>query len=91
MNKNHSIKLKFSDESILISQSDFWYFKKLLNNISYYFKLNQNKNKNILIKVPGSGKYKCINIYSFNNIKEQMERHLTKYKQDYKFFSKLIP
>ena len=86
MNKANHIQLNFTDESILLSQSDFWYFKNLLNKISYYFSSNQNKTNNVLVKIPGSGKYKCVNISSFNNIKDQMEYHLNKYRDNYQLY-----
>jgi len=34
MNKANHIQLNFADESILLSQSDFWYFKNLMPTLS---------------------------------------------------------
>lgn len=86
MSKTNSIKLKIKDESILISQSEFWYFKNMLNNISFYYSSNENKSKNILIKIPGTEKYKYINISYFNQIKEQIDSILKIYIEDHQLF-----
>ena len=61
MKNSNKVNIKINDEYFCIHQNEFWYFKNMLNDIIQYYKTHNNKLKNVIIKVPGTGKYKIIN------------------------------
>ena len=61
MKNSNKVNIKINDEYFCLHQNEFWYFKNMLNDIIQYYKTNNNKLKNVIIKIPGTGKYKVIN------------------------------
>ena len=86
MKNKNTVTIMVKNEPITISQSDFWYFKNLMNNISNYYSSDINKSKRILVKIPGTGQYKNINIQLFNEIKIQIDNLVSYYKKNLQLF-----
>lgn len=83
MKNSNKVNIKIDDEYFYIQQNEFWYFKSMLNDIIQYYKTNNNKLKNVIIKVPGTGKYKIINYQVLNNIIQQINKIFNSYKIEY--------
>tara|TARA_B100001029_G_C15014723_1_gene426559 strand:- start:403 stop:660 length:258 start_codon:yes stop_codon:yes gene_type:complete len=83
MKNSNKVNIKIDDEYFYIQQNEFWYFKNMLNDIIQYYKTNNNKLKNVIIKVPGTGKYKIINYQVLNNIIQQINKIFNSYKIEY--------
>tara|TARA_Y100000590_G_C15661838_1_gene992983 strand:- start:1218 stop:1475 length:258 start_codon:yes stop_codon:yes gene_type:complete len=82
---NKFIAININNEKINIQQNEFWYFKNMLNEISNYYDLNENRTNSILLKIPGTGKFKKINHEIFCNLNMQINSIIKKFKNELDF------
>ena len=80
-NKN-SVVIKIDNESVIFQQNEFWYFSKMIKNIYEDYDTQLNHTKNILIKIPGSGKFKKVNFASIKKIMKQIKVIIDSYTDE---------
>ena len=82
---NKFISINIQNEKINIQQNEFWYFKNMLNQISNYYDLKENKTNSVLLKIPGTGKFIKINYKIFSNLIQQINSIVKKFKNELDF------
>ena len=85
---NKIIRLKICSKSFKIKLNEFWYFNHLIKNVEYFFSKNENYNKLILLKIPGTGRFIRINKNEFNKVKKDVLRTISDYEKNY-FINKI--
>ena len=78
----NQVKIEIDREMFIIKQNEFWYFSNMLKNISDYYKIKDNQSKTILLKIPGTGKFKQVNYLIFNRICDQIDKVINNYKKE---------
>ena len=81
--QNNSIKLNIQGNDIFIEQNEFLYFNYLLEKVENFFNDKDNKNKNVLLKIPGTGKFEKLNHLDFINIQNQVKSKIERYEKEY--------
>ncbi|MBH49173.1 MAG: hypothetical protein CMG69_00255 [Candidatus Marinimicrobia bacterium] len=79
MDKNITIKIDGS--SIALKQNEFWYFKKRLEEIDYFFKSSTDKSKSILINIPPTSLYIKVNYTLYQILIKEVTKIFNTYKQ----------
>ena len=82
---NKFISINIQNEKINIQQNEFWYFKNLLNQIANYYDLKENKTNSVLLKIPGTRKFKRINHSTFCDLIMQINYIIKKFKNELDF------
>tara|TARA_Y100001970_G_C14233717_1_gene860450 strand:- start:976 stop:1236 length:261 start_codon:yes stop_codon:yes gene_type:complete len=82
MQSLNQIKIEIDREMFIIKQNEFWYFSNMLKKISNYFKIKDNRSKTILLKIPGTGKFKQVDYLIFNRICNQVDNVINNYKNE---------
>ena len=83
---NKFISINIQNEKINIQQNEFWYFKNMLNQISNYYNLKENKINSVLLKIPGTGKFIKINYKIFSNLIIEVNSIVKKFKNELDFY-----
>tara|TARA_B100001741_G_C16521469_1_gene584959 strand:+ start:735 stop:956 length:222 start_codon:yes stop_codon:yes gene_type:complete len=68
-----------------LNQSDFWYFKFYLDKINSFYNQEQNREKNILIKIPGTKTFRLVNRMIFKKLYKDINGKINFYKEVYKY------
>ena len=82
MHNKNQVNIKIVDESFIFEQSEFWYFKKMIENIYHYYKEQLDNSKIVLIKIPGTYKLKKVNFEAIVKIMDQIEKIFSYYLND---------
>jgi len=82
MCKDKNIKLNINSESFTISQSEFWYFRTMLKKINNFYETSNNHSKAIMLKIPGTGKFRKINYRLYNAIEKQVNQIVESYTRE---------
>ena len=82
MNQTKQVTIKINKEKFIIEQNEFWYFRNMLKNISDYYNIRSNRGKIILLKIPGTGKFRQINYSIFNTLLTQINNVMNNYKHE---------
>ena len=80
---NYKINIQIQSNKYELNQSDFWYFKFFLDNVNSFFKKFENKEKKILIKIPGTKKFRLINRLVFKKLYKDIKIKIALYKEAY--------
>ena len=86
MCKDKNVKLNINAESFMISQSDFWYFRTMLKKINNFYEASNNHSKSIMLKIPGTGKFKKINYAIYNKIAKQVNQIVESYTREVQIY-----
>tara|TARA_Y100000590_G_scaffold136455_1_gene156199 strand:+ start:455 stop:730 length:276 start_codon:yes stop_codon:yes gene_type:complete len=76
------ININYNNQSLKININELWYFQRLLQTINIYYKKDQNINKSILLKIPGTGKYLKLGIKNFIQINNAVKDKIELYKNN---------
>ena len=80
---NYKINIQIQSNKYELNQSDFWYFKFFLDNVNSFYKQFENKEKKILIKIPGTKKFRLINRLVFKKLYKDINMKIALYKEAY--------
>lgn len=72
--------------NIKIKLNEFWYFKRLVDSVHYFYKDSNNIDKTVLLKIPGTGKFVKLDKIKFLNINSSVSKELKIFKNNYNFF-----
>ena len=76
---HHNIIIDYKKDSFEIDLNEFWYFRRLIESVKYFYSQASNSNKNILLKIPGSGEFIRINKDDFLRIHKSVENEIDVY------------
>tara|TARA_B100000686_G_scaffold350827_1_gene447872 strand:- start:73 stop:339 length:267 start_codon:yes stop_codon:yes gene_type:complete len=76
---NQSIKINCSNYNIKININELWYFNKLIESVENFYKQKCNQNKNVLLKIPGSGKFIKLNKKEFFEINKSLKMRIDRF------------
>ena len=80
MNKK-TIEIKDTNYQFAININELWYFKRLLELVKNFYNKEDNFNKIILLKIPGTGEFLKIQKNDFININEIINYEIESYKK----------
>jgi len=80
---NYKINIQIQSNKYELNQSDFWYFKFFLDNINSFYNQIENKEKKILIKIPGTKKFRLIDRLIFKKLYKDIKIKINFYKEAY--------
>ena len=72
--------------NIKIKLNEFWYFKRLVDSVHYFYKDSNNIDKTVLLKIPGTGKFVKLDKNKFLKINSSVSKELKIFKNNYNFF-----
>ena len=81
MNKK-TIEIKDTNYQFAININELWYFKRLLELVKNFYNKEDNFNKIILLKIPGTGEFLKIQKNDFININEIINYEIESYKKN---------
>ena len=74
-----SIPIIINREKFLINQNEFWYFNKLLEKVDEYYNFPFNSEQSIMLKIPGTGKFKIVDRATFEDLSLQVKEKINNY------------
>ena len=77
-----SIPIIINREEFLINQNEFWYFNKLLEKVDEYYNFPSNSEQSIMLKIPGTGKFKIVDRITFEDISLQVKEKISDYIEE---------
>ena len=83
--RNYKIQNYIQSKMYHLNQSDFWYFKFYLDKINSFYNQEQNRKKNILIKIPGTKTFRLVNRMIFKKLYKDINEKINFYKEVYKY------
>ena len=83
--RNYKIQIYIQSKMYHLNQSDFWYFKFYLDKINSFYNQEQNRKKNILIKIPGTKTFRLVNRMIFKKLYKDINEKINFYKEVYKY------
>tara|TARA_Y100001970_G_scaffold1076_1_gene1244 strand:+ start:181 stop:444 length:264 start_codon:yes stop_codon:yes gene_type:complete len=82
---DYKIQIKIKSKKYNLNQNEFWYFSFFLNKINNFYKIRFNKEKKILIKIPGTKKFSLIDKSSFKKLYQDIQSKISCYKDKYNY------
>tara|TARA_B100001123_G_scaffold401981_1_gene489227 strand:+ start:728 stop:994 length:267 start_codon:yes stop_codon:yes gene_type:complete len=80
----HLVKIQYNNKEIInIDINELWYFKERLNDIEAFYRKSKNNKKNVLLKIPGTKKFKLINKKDFHQINKSIKSKIEDYKKEF--------
>jgi len=83
--RNYKIEIQIETKKYNLDQNEFWYFKFFLDQINSFYQKNRNKEKNILIKIPGTKKFSLVNRMIFKKLYNDVKNKISFYKKTYQY------
>ena len=80
---HNNIVIDYKRDSFEIDLNEFWYFRRLIEYVKYFYSKTNNFNKTILLKIPGSGEFIKINKDDFLRIHESVENKIDIYNNKF--------
>ena len=74
-----NIVIDYKTDSFKIDLNEFWYFKRLIESVKYFYSKTNNSNKTILLKIPGTGEFIKINKDDFLRIHKSVKNKIDIY------------
>ena len=69
----NKIQIKIKSKKYNLNQNEFWYFKFFLDKINNFYRKQFNKEKRILIKIPGTKKFSLVDKSSFKKLYQDIQ------------------
>ena len=81
----NKIQIKIKSKKYNLNQNEFWYFKFFLDKINNFYRKQFNKEKRILIKIPGTKKFSIVDKSSFKKLYQDIQSKISYYKDTYNY------